>query len=135
MEEQKSNYNILMLDDDDFLVSMYSAKFNASNISATICKDGNSILEKLKSGAVFDLILLDIIVPVMNGIEVLKAIRKDKLAENIPIVMLTNQNDESDIATAKSLNVSGYIVKSAATPSDVVSEVLKIIKQSKEVTN
>ena len=67
----------------------------------------------------------------MNGIEILKELRKEKLADDVPIVMLTNQNDDKNLAEAKALGVSGYIVKSAATPSEVVIEVMKIIKNEK----
>jgi DNA-binding NarL/FixJ family response regulator len=69
--------------------------------------------------------------PGIDGIETLRTIRKEKLGEGIPIVMLTNQNDEKDIEESKKLGVRGYIVKSAATPSEVVAEVVKIIKENK----
>jgi two-component system, chemotaxis family, chemotaxis protein CheY len=131
-EEEIKKYNIIITDDDDFLVDMYVTKFNNSGISVEACKSGNALLEKLKGGAKADLILLDIVMPSMTGLETLKKIREEKLGEGIPIVMLTNQSDEKDISEAKNLGVSGYIVKSAATPSEVVSEVLKIIEDKQK---
>lgn len=124
-------HNIVMLDDDDFLVDMYATKFSSSGIKISAFKNGQQLLDYLKTVTELDLILLDIVVPGMNGIETLKQIRDQDLAKNIPVVMLTNQNDESDLEEAKKLNVSGYIVKSSATPSEVVAEVIKIINESK----
>jgi len=88
------------------------------------------LLEKLRAGVKSDLILLDIVMPNMDGIEVLRVMRKDKLGEGIPVVMLTNQNDEKDIGESKKLGITSYIVKAVATPSEVVSEVIGVIKNS-----
>lgn len=131
MEEQKK-YKIIIVDDDDFLVDMYATKFGLSDASVNACKSGKSLLEKLQAGEVADLILLDIVMPDINGVELLKKIREEKLADKIPVVMLTNQNDEKDVSEAKKLGVAGYIVKSAATPSEVVAEAINIIKNSQK---
>jgi CheY-like chemotaxis protein len=130
MSEIKEQYKIIIVDDDDFLINMYATKFGYSNVSVDACKSGDALLEKLNSGIKADLILLDIVMPNMTGIEVLKKMREQKIGEGIPVVMLTNQNDEKDISEAKKLGVSGYIVKAAATPSEVVNEVISIIKNS-----
>lgn len=131
MTEENTKHKIIIVDDDDFLVNMYAAKFSKSNIDVDVCKTSESLLEKMKAGVKADLLLLDIVMPVMNGIEVLREMRKEKLGEGIPVVMLTNQNDEKDISEAKKLGIQGYIVKSAATPSEVVTEVMNIIKSNK----
>jgi CheY-like chemotaxis protein len=131
-EENMEKYKIMLTDDDDFLVDMYVTKFNNSGIGVEACKSGNALLEKLRAGTKSDLILLDIVMPQITGLEVLKKMREEKLAVGIPVVMLTNQSDEKDITEAKSLGTAGYIVKSAATPSEVVSEVLHILESSKK---
>lgn len=127
-ETNQTNHKIMIVDDDDFLVNMYATKFGNNGIAVETFRSGKLFLEKIKAGEKADLILLDIVIPEMDGIEILREIRKGKLCENIPIVMLTNQSDEKDISEAKSLGIAGYIVKSAATPSEVVEEVKKIIK-------
>jgi CheY-like chemotaxis protein len=129
-EEKIEKYKIMLMDDDDFLVDMYATKFSNSGVGVDPCKSGDVLLEKLRAGIKPDLILLDIVMPNLTGIEVLKKMRDEKLAAGIPVVMLTNQSDEKDIAEAKSLGTVGYIVKSAATPSEVVSEVLHILESS-----
>lgn len=126
--EPEKKYKIIIVDDDDFLVNMYATKFGHSGVNVDVCKSGQALLDKLKAGERADLILLDIIMPNMSGIELLQKMRQEKLGEGIPVVMLTNQNDEKDISETKRLGVSCYIVKSAATPSEVVTEVINIIK-------
>jgi CheY-like chemotaxis protein len=128
MTDEEKKFKIIIVDDDDFLVDMYALKFGGVGVSAEACKSGTALIEKLKAGYRSDLILLDIVMPGMDGIETLRTIRKDKLGEGIPVVMLTNQNDERNISDAKLLGINGYIVKSAATPSEVVDEVMKILK-------
>ena len=130
MEATEKQYKIIIVDDDDFLVDMYATKFDHSGVSVDVCKSGEALLEKLRAGAKADLILLDIVMPNMDGVEVLRIMRKDKLGEGIPVIMLTNQNDEKDISESKKLGISSYIGKAVATPSEVVSEVIGVIKNS-----
>jgi two-component system, OmpR family, alkaline phosphatase synthesis response regulator PhoP len=129
MAEETQN-KIIIVDDDDFLVNMYATKFGLSGISVEAFKSGEPLLEKLRTGMKADLILLDIVLPEMDGIEILKNIRENKLAEGIPVIMLTNQNDEKNISEAKKLGIASYIVKASATPSEVVAEVMRVIKKS-----
>src|SRR3989344_9542663 len=103
---------------------MYATKFGGSDVSVEVCKSGTSLLEKLQTGAGADLILLDIVMPGMNGMEALKKMRQDKLGEGIPVVMLTNQSDEKDISEAKRFVVAGYIGEESATPSKVVEQIV-----------
>lgn len=128
MTEDKK-YKIIIVDDDDFLVDMYSNKFGVSAVDVVACKTGRELLEKLTAGETADLILLDIVLPELDGLETLAEIRKAGLAKGVPIVMLTNQSEESDTKNAEQLGVAGYIVKASATPTEVVEQSLKIIKE------
>lgn len=127
-EGEEKKYKIIITDDDDFLVNMYAVKFSHSGVEVISCKSGQMLVEKLKAGEKANLVLLDIVMPGMDGLETLREIRKQNLAEGVPIVMLTNQGGEKEISEAKKFSISGYIVKSAATPSEVVEEVIKIIQ-------
>lgn len=130
MAKEEKKYKIIITDDDDFLVNMYATKFGNSGVLVEACNSGIALLEKLRAGVKADLILLDIVMSDMNGIEVLKKMREEKLAEEIPVIMLTNQNEEKDIVESKRLGVSVYIVKSAATPLEVVNETMSVLKGS-----
>jgi CheY-like chemotaxis protein len=128
MTEDLKN-KIILVDDDDFLLDMYATKFGNSGIVVISCKSGEALFEALKTESDAKAILLDIVMPGMNGLEILEQMRKDKLAENIPVIMLTNQNDENDVKKAQELGVKGYIVKSSATPSEVVDQVMQYIRE------
>ena len=124
-------YKVIIVDDDDFLVNMYALKFGNSDIGVEAYKSGEELLEKLKKPAGINLILLDIVMPGKSGIETLMEMRKSKLGENIPVIMLTNQSEENYINEAKKLGIAGYIIKSAAIPSEVLDEVLNTIRNPK----
>ena len=124
MAEQ--NKKILIVDDDTFLLNMYSLKFSKNNFDVTTCQNGADALKKLEEGFLPEIILLDVIMPGIDGLELLAEIRKKKLVPNATIVMLTNQSDSSDIEKAKSMNVNGYIVKATTIPSEVITEVSRI---------
>jgi CheY-like chemotaxis protein len=128
MEEHKK-MKLLLVDDDQFLLTMYSLKFGKSGFEVTTSPSSQDALSKLRGGFVPDVILLDIIMPGMDGLELLEAVRKEKLAEASVVVMLTNQGDEME--RAKSLGVKGYIVKATTVPSEVVEEVKRIAKENK----
>lgn len=126
-----SKPTVFLIDDDKFLLDMYSVKFKASGFNVRTATGPNDALTKLKEGEIPSVIILDIIMPNMDGLELLGQIRKEKLAENVPIVMLTNESDPSKIEQAKSLGVQGYIVKATSIPSEVVEKVSNILKKDK----
>ena len=130
MSEEKPEIKILLIDDDRFLLDMYSIKFKASNLITDTAPGSMAALEKLRAGDKPDIILVDIIMPTMDGLEFLKVVRDEKLVPDAVIVMLTNQPD--GIEKAKSLGVDGYIVKATNIPSEVVSQVLDIYKKKKK---
>jgi len=124
---------VFIVDDDKFLLGMYSLKFSNNGYEVDTTVGSVLALEKLRAGAQPDVLLLDIIMPHMDGLELLKTIRDEKLVPNATVVMLTNQSQSSDIERAKELNVDGYIVKASTIPSEVMQEVQKIYteKQAK----
>ena len=129
MTENKS-LKILLIDDDHFLLDMYSLKFKKSGLDIDVSASSQAALEKIKSGNKYDIILLDIIMPGMDGLEFLKTLREQKLASTSVIIMLTNQAD--DFEKAKELDIDGYIIKATTIPSEVVEQVLSLYKAKKD---
>lgn len=127
----KKNIKVMIVDDDKFLLGMYSLKFANNGYDVDTGVGSLAALEKLRNGAQPDILLLDIIMPYMDGLELLKTIRTEKLLPNSIVVMLTNQSQSSDIERAKELGVDGYIVKAATIPSEVLREVEKIYAAKK----
>lgn len=123
---------VLIIDDDKFLLNMYSIKFSKNNFEVNAASSGEDAIAKLKDGYVPDIILLDIVMPGMDGFNVLEAIRTNKLAPSAMIIMLTNQGQLTDIEKAKSFGINGYIIKATTIPSEVVEEVTRIYNLEKK---
>lgn len=123
---------ILIVDDDKFLLNMYSMKFEKNGFEVKTAGMGSDAIDLLKEGFSPDVILLDLIMPVMDGFTVYENIKKEKLAPNSVVIMLTNQGLVSDINRAKELGVHGYIVKATTIPSEVVEEVIEIYNKNKK---
>lgn len=131
MSEESKKNKILILDDDKFLLNMYSGKFVEAGAEVETAELGEELLNKLRAGLTPDLVILDIIVPSLSGLEVLEFIRKENLIPKAKIIMLTNESNPEEIEKAKNLNINGYIVKAVATPSEVVEQAFKVL-ESKE---
>ncbi len=123
---------ILCIDDDRFLLDMYALKFTKAGYQVKTCDSTLAALKMIKEeGFVPDVITCDIVMPGMDGLSFVEAIRKENLIPTAVIIMLTNQGTSDDIARAKKLNVDGYIVKATAIPSEVLLEVEKITASKK----
>lgn len=127
----ESNKKILIIDDDNFLLDMYALKFSKSNFDVITASGPEAALEKLKSGFTPDLILLDIVMPVMDGFELMEKMKEESLAEKAIKIILSNRGQPSDIARGEALGASGYIVKASSTPTEVIDKVNSIINDKK----
>lgn len=105
---------------------MYTLKFKECGCVVDAASDPAAALEKLRTGKGPDIILLDIIMPGMNGFEFLEAVKKENLAKDTAIIMLSNQGQQEDIDKAMALGAAGYIVKASSIPSEVLSKALAI---------
>ena len=123
---------ILIIDDDSFLLDMYALKFNQSNFSVTTALGPEPALEKLHQGFVPDVVLLDIVMPVMDGFELMEKLKEENLATQSIFIILSNRGQASDIARGESLGAAGYIVKASSTPSEVIEKVNSIINNIKK---
>lgn len=122
------NYTIFIVDDDKFLLDMYKKKFEQDGATVEVAVGPQEALNKLRGGAKPDVLVLDIIMPGMDGVELLGVIRKEKLTPDSIVVMLTNENNRATIDKAKDLGIRGYIVKATSIPTEVVEEIKKIAK-------
>ena len=118
---------ILIVDDDTFLLDMYALKFSQSGFDVTTALGAMPALEKLHAGFVPEIIVTDIVMPVMDGFELLEKIKAESLAPNAVKVILSNRGQESDMKRGGELGVSGYIVKASTTPSEVIQQVTQIV--------
>ena len=127
MEGEKRK--ILIVDDDSFLLDMYALKFSQNNFEVYAAGGATQAIEKLKGGLLPDVMLTDIIMPDMNGFEMLEEINKENLCTSCLKVVLSNKSQQSDIDEGNRLGVSGYIIKSNSTPTEVINQIVEILEK------
>lgn len=124
----EKRYKVLIVEDDKFLLDMYTVKFGEYNFDVTSSFGVPDALSKLEEGLKPDILLTDIVMPVMDGFEFLAEIKKRHLAPGAVIIVLSNLGQKEDIDKGVSLGASGYIVKATSTPTEVVKKVLDIVE-------
>lgn len=120
--------NILLVEDDRFLSRMYVEKLSEKgDFNVQAVELGKQALEQIKEIKP-DLILLDILLPDMNGVQILKTIKEDNDFKSIRVLMLTNLNEKDYINEALSLGAEGYLIKAHFTPNEVVDKIRQILR-------
>ena len=122
MEEQTQNKKILLMEDDATLAELLMEKLKQAGLNAIHAEDGEKGLQVALSEHP-DLILLDIIMPKMNGIEVLKELSTDEWGKDVAIIILSNAGDEEKVAEALENGVNEFLVKSSWDLDDVIERV------------
>jgi CheY-like chemotaxis protein len=120
---------IMLVEDDAILVEMYQAKFELEGHDIVVATNGQECLDLLERYEP-EIILLDILMPKLNGFHVLKEIKKQPHLRNIPVILLTNLGEaEVDMnhELARALGVNDYLIKSHHTPDEVVEKVMKAL--------
>ncbi len=125
---------VLIIDDEQGVLKMYGQYFKMSGIEPIVAIDGKTGIQKAKEEKP-DVILLDIIMPRYNGLDVLKDLKTDEQTKNIPIYLLTNLPEESSGQKAKELGANGYLVKAKYEPKMLVDLVKKVINNPEEQAN
>lgn len=121
---------ILLVEDDTFLVEMYTTKFELEGFSVISAEDGQKGLDLAKKEKP-NIILLDILMPKMDGFAVLDSLKKDKDLADIPVVLLTNLGQKDDVKKGFEKGAVGYLIKAHFMPSEVVEKIKKILKEHK----
>ena len=126
MTEKKKN--VLIIEDEKMLSEMYKTKFEMEGFEVTQAFDGKEGLDKARQGKP-DIILLDIILPKLDGFLVLKEIKSDAVMKKTPVLLLTNLGQDDDIKKGKELGAEGYFVKSNHSPAEIVEQVRQQLKK------
>ncbi|OGD56338.1 hypothetical protein A2V71_01295 [Candidatus Berkelbacteria bacterium RBG_13_40_8] len=117
---------ILIVEDDPLINKMYSEKLARDGYEVTVAQNGKIGLDKIKANPP-DLIILDIMMPVLSGIEVIQEMKKDVNLEKIPIIVLSNLTEGPDIEKAKKMGITEYLIKSDLDPEDVSNTIKKYL--------
>jgi DNA-binding response OmpR family regulator len=113
---------ILIVEDDNFIRDLYNRAFSKAGYEVSVAADGQEALDVVKNTN-FDMILLDIMLPKVNGIDVLRAYKDPKSGvKDTPVFLITNLGQEDIIKEAFKLGADGYLLKAQLTPKNVVDE-------------
>ena len=116
---------VLIVEDDAFLAGIYSSKFQSEGFAVDHAGDGEEALKLAQK--VPDIILLDILLPKMDGFEVLKHLKKDAKTKDIPVILLTNLGQKSDVEFGLKQGAVDYLIKAHFMPQETVDKVKKVL--------
>ncbi len=117
---------VLIIEDDLFLRSLISRKLETEGFAAEMAVDGEEGLAKVIDVNP-NLILLDIILPKMNGFEVLEKLKSDEKVKGIPVILLTNLGEKEDAEKGMSLGAADYLVKAHFTPEEIIAKIKSVL--------
>jgi DNA-binding response OmpR family regulator len=117
--------NILLVEDDPFLIDIYTTKFKEAGFSVKVASDGKEGLRKLNEEK-FDLLVLDIVLPQIDGWEILKKIKSNQNLKDLKVVVLSNLGQKGEVEKGIKLGATKYLIKAHYTPTEVVKEIKKI---------
>lgn len=118
---------ILLAEDDPMLQDIYLTKFQEVGFDVVLAEDGQKVLPSIAKTKP-DLVLLDIVLPLKDGWEVLSEIRKNHTWDAMKIAVLSNIGEPADVEKAFSMGANLYLIKAHFTPSQVVEEITKLLK-------
>jgi CheY-like chemotaxis protein len=118
---------IMIVEDDAFVADIYQTKVSQEGFAVVMADNGREALKKLEDGAKPDLILLDILMPYMDGLTFLKKRNQNENWKQIPTILLTNLSQKEEIDEGFSLGAKDYIIKSHFTPSEVMDKINKYL--------
>ncbi len=121
----KQKKKILIVEDDKFLIKAYEIKFRKEGFDIMLAGDGLAGLESAKKKP--DLVILDLMLPKLNGFELLEHIKKDEQLKKIPVVVLSNLGQKADMDKVMSLGAADYLVKTEYSLEEIIKKVKKYL--------
>ena len=124
-QESEDKKTIMIAEDDAFIGDIYEVKLKDAGYNVILANNGREAIEKLESGVRPNILLLDIVMPYMDGFDVLEAINNNEEWKKIPVVLLTNLSQKEDVDKGINLGAKDFLIKSHFTPTEVLSKVEK----------
>ncbi len=128
-ETVKKKQVILLVDDDEAISSAYTYFLDAAGYEVVNAYNGNEALKKVKS-AKPDLMLLDLIMPVKNGFEVLEALGKTNILKKLPVIVISNLGQEGEVERCVELGAASYLVKANLSMDAVLKRVRQYLPEA-----
>lgn len=117
---------VLLIEDEAFIADIYARELTKAGFAVKVCNDGVSGFQALQEET-FDILLLDIMLPGMHGLEILRQWRMKYPESQMPIILLTNLGQDEVIKEGFTLGAKGYLIKASYTPKQVVAEVINTL--------
>ncbi len=121
-----SKKTILIIEDDKFLQSLVAKKLIEAGFEVLVSLDSKEAMAVLENNKP-DLIVLDIILPIMNGFEILSMLKKDNATKNIPVIILSNLGQKEEIEKAMALGAVDFLIKVNFTPEEILRKIKSIV--------
>lgn len=118
---------ILLVEDDAFVSDIYETKLGQVGFSVVLAENGVEAVKKMEE-KIPDLVLLDIVMPYMDGMEVLRKLKEKEEWKKIPVILLTNLSEKEKVEEGLNLGANDYLIKSHFTPAEVVEKVNALLK-------
>jgi DNA-binding response OmpR family regulator len=118
--------HVLLVEDDTFLANIYKTKFEMEGFKVTVAENGEAGLDEAKKKKP-DIVLLDVLLPKMDGFTVLKHMKDDASVASIPVILLTNLGQKDDVEKGLELGAVDYLIKAHFKPSETVAKVKKAL--------
>ena len=122
---------VLFVEDDEFIRELYKRQLDIGGLFTYAFSNGEDGLKAAQENQ-YDVILLDIMLPGMNGLDMLRNLKQNEATKNIPVIMLTNLGQDAVIKEGFMLGAIGYLIKASFTPDQIVQEIKKILEQYTE---
>lgn len=119
---------IMWVEDDEFLSDIIARKFSAQGCSLVHTANGEEALPVLKKEHP-DLVLLDILLPGIDGFEILRQIKSDSNTKEIPVILLSNLGQKADVDKGKELGAARFLIKATVTLDEIVEEIKTVLKE------
>lgn len=119
---------ILLIEDEEAIIEMYKLRLKKGGFRVEIAKNGAWGIKRAKQKK-FDVIIMDMMMPAMNGYKAIKELKIDEKTKDVPIIVLSNSAQDKDVERAKEFGAASYLLKSGITPARLVKEIEKALKK------
>lgn len=124
----KEKIKIFLIEDDSFLLGMYATKFELEGFKVIVAEDGEKAVGLAKK-ELPDIILLDILLPKLDGFEVLKRLKTESETAKIPVILLTNLSQRDEIEKGLKMGAKDFLIKAHFMPSEVVEKIKRVLNK------
>ncbi len=128
-KKEPNGRKVLLIEDEDVFIEMFGKKLEHEGFEIVAAKNGKWGLKEAEKGG-FDCVILDMMMPAMNGYEAIRELRANENTKNIPIIILSNSALDSEVQKALDLGANAYHIKTQVTPGEVAEEVKELINKS-----